>query len=121
MIAKALKELQDQNIPVIFRPLHEAEGASSLNGEYSWFWWGNDGAEAYKELWKYLYNKLTNEYGLQNLIWEWNSYTYDTSAAWYPGDEYVDLIAYDKYNANGSPNESAITDTFYNLLFQVLL
>ncbi len=62
MIAKALKELQDQNIPVIFRPLHEAEGASSLNGEYSWFWWGNDGAEAYKELWKYLYNKLTNEY-----------------------------------------------------------
>jgi len=116
MIAKALQELQDQNIPVIFRPLHEAEGASSLNGEYSWFWWGNDGAEAYKELWKYLYNKLTNEYGLHNLIWEWNSYTYDTSAAWYPGDEYVDLIAYDKYNANGSPNESAITDTFYNLV-----
>lgn len=116
MIAKSLQELQDQDISVIFRPLHEAEGGSSLDGSYSWFWWANDGAEAYVELWKYLYNKLTNEYGLHNLIWEWNSYAHETSSAWYPGDEYVDMIAYDKYNANGSPNESSIASTFYSLV-----
>ncbi|MBQ8296863.1 MAG: glycoside hydrolase [Ruminococcus sp.] len=116
MIAKALQELQDNNIPVIFRPLHEAEGSSSLDGSGSWFWWGNDGAEAYVDLWHYLYDKLTNEYGLHNLIWEWNSYTYDTSSAWYPGDDYVDLVAYDKYNASGSPNESSISGTFYSLV-----
>lgn len=116
MIAKSLQELQDQDISVIFRPLHEAEGGSSLDGSYSWFWWANDGAETYVELWKYLYNKLTNEYGLHNLIWEWNSYAHETSSAWYPGDEYVDMIAYDKYNANGSPNESSIASTFYSLV-----
>ncbi|MDE6103013.1 MAG: Ig-like domain-containing protein [Oscillospiraceae bacterium] len=116
MIAKSLQELQDQDISIIFRPLHEAEGGSSLDGSHSWFWWANDGAETYVELWKYLYNKLTNEYGLHNLIWEWNSYTYETSSAWYPGDEYVDMIAYDKYNANGTPNESSIASTFYSLV-----
>lgn len=116
MIAKSLQELQDQDISVIFRPLHEAEGGSSLDGSYSWFWWANDGAETYVELWRYLYNKLTNEYGLHNLIWEWNSYAHETSSAWYPGDEYVDMIAYDKYNANGTPNESSIASTFYSLV-----
>lgn len=116
MVAKSLQELQDKDISIIFRPLHEAEGGSSLDGSHSWFWWANDGAEAYVELWKYLYNKLTNEYGLHNLIWEWNSYTYETSSAWYPGDEYVDIIAFDKYNANGSPNESSIASTFYSLV-----
>ncbi|MGN1480760.1 glycosyl hydrolase [Porcipelethomonas sp.] len=116
MVANSLKELQDKDISIIFRPLHEAEGGSSLDGSKSWFWWANDGAEAYVELWHYLYNKLTNEYGLHNLIWEWNSYTYETSSAWYPGDEYVDIIAYDKYNANGEPNESSISSTFYSLV-----
>lgn len=116
MVAKSLQELQAQDISIIFRPLHEAEGGSSLDGSHSWFWWANDGAEAYVELWKYLYDKLTNEYGLHNLIWEWNSYTYETSSAWYPGDEYVDIIAYDKYNANGTPNESSIASTFYSLV-----
>jgi len=43
---------------------------------------------------------------LNNLIWVWTSYDYETSAAWYPGDDVVDIIGYDKYNAkDGKPNE----------------
>ena len=40
-----------------------------------------------------LYDKLTNEYGLDNLIWVWNG----QDAEWYPGDEYVDIIGEDIY------------------------
>jgi mannan endo-1,4-beta-mannosidase len=64
-----------------------------------------------------LYDKLTNEYGLDNLIWTWTSYTFPTSAAWYPGDDVVDLVGYDKYNAvDGMPNLSSISSTFYSLV-----
>ena len=84
-IAKPLLELQEAGIPVLFRPLHEASGG--------WFWWGASGPEPYKELWILLYDKLTNEYGLNNLIWVWNG----QAADWYPGDEYVDIVGEDIY------------------------
>ncbi|MBR6898194.1 MAG: beta-mannosidase [Lachnospiraceae bacterium] len=87
-IAKQLQKLQDAGVPIIWRPLHEASGG--------WFWWGASGAEPYKALWKLLYDKLTNEYGLNNLIWLWNG----QDADWYPGDEYVDIIGEDIYPGN---------------------
>lgn len=109
VLAAQLQKLEDADVPCIFRPLHEAEGA--------WFWWGAEGPEPCKELYIFLWEKLTNEYGLDNIIWEWTSYTYSTSPAWYPGDEYVDMIGYDKYNAvNYSANLSAIASTFYSLV-----
>ena len=120
-LAKELLKLQDANVPLIFRPFHEAEGNGGENGEGAWFWWSKEGAEVYKDLYKYLYQLLTEEYGLHNLIWEFNSYTYSTSYAWYPGTEYVDIIGYDKYNAKNwntgavAPNESAISGIFYSL------
>lgn len=84
-IAKQLGRLQDAGVPVLWRPLHEGAGG--------WFWWGASGADAYKELYKLLYDKLTNEYGLNNLIWVWNG----QDKEWYPGDEYVDIIGEDIY------------------------
>lgn len=84
-IAQPLLEIQEMGIPILFRPLHEASGG--------WFWWGASGPEVYKELWKLLYDKLTKEYGLNNLIWVWNG----QSADWYPGDEYVDIVGEDIY------------------------
>ncbi len=121
-LAASIKKLQDEDIPIIFRPLHEAEGSGGETG--SWFWWGKSGSAVYKELWKLTYNTLVKDYGLHNIIWEWNSYNYDTSTNWYPGDEYVDLIAYDKYNctdwSTGSAvlvhNDSAISSTFYGIV-----
>lgn len=84
-IAKQLLILQEADVPVLWRPLHEASGG--------WFWWGASGPEAYKKLYILLYDKLTNEYGINNLIWLWNG----QDAEWYPGDEYVDIIGEDIY------------------------
>lgn len=102
MLAEQLLILQDANVPIILRPLHEAQGNYGRYGDgTSWFWWGDRGPEVYRELWKLLYTKLTEEYGVHNCIWEINLYELDSSYEWYPGDEYVDMVAYDKYE--GSP------------------
>lgn len=84
-IAAQLLILQEAGVPILWRPLHEASGG--------WFWWGAAGAEPYIQLYRLLYDKLTNEYGLNNLIWVWNGQNKD----WYPGDEYVDIIGEDIY------------------------
>lgn len=84
-IAAQLLILQEAGVPVLWRPLHEASGG--------WFWWGAAGAEPYIQLYRLLFDRLTNEYGLNNLIWVWNGQNKD----WYPGDEYVDIIGEDIY------------------------
>lgn len=122
ILAKEFLKLQDEGIPVIWRPLHEAEGSGGETG--SWFWWGREGSESYKKLWIYTYDVLVNQYGCHNLIWEWNSYNYETSPSWYPGDEYVDIIGYDKYSctdwSTGSAvlnhNDSPVSSTFYGIM-----
>jgi mannan endo-1,4-beta-mannosidase len=84
-IAVQLKILQDADVPILWRPLHEAAGG--------WFWWGASGIEPYVELWRLMYNRLTFEHELNNLIWLWNGEDGD----WYPGDDYVDIIGEDVY------------------------
>lgn len=94
--AKALKELCDKDIPVLWRPFHEFDGA--------WFWWGKGGADNFVKLWQIMYDRYTNHWGLDNLIWvlgySGNGRGYDK---WYPGDSYVDIAGADSYNdgANG--------------------
>ncbi len=120
-LAGQLKELQDAGVPVLFRPLHEAEGGGGETG--GWFWWAKDGSAVYKEIWNLTYDTLTYDYGLNNLIWEWNSYNFATSADWYPGDDRVDIIGYDKYSCTDwstgsavkSHNDSAIASTFFGI------
>lgn len=84
-IAEQLGRLQEDGVPVIWRPLHEASGG--------WFWWGDCEPESYIKLWRLMYDTLTNEYGLNNLIWMWNG----QDADWYPGDDVVDIVAWDIY------------------------
>ena len=126
-LAEQLLKLQDAGVPIIFRPLHEAQGNEGNYGNgTSWFWWGDRGSDVYKEIWKLLYNTLTETYGLHNIIWEFNSYNYSNSPTWYPGDEYVDIVAYDKYNVQNNrddglssgPNLSAIS-SIYNYLVEL--
>ncbi|MBQ8923081.1 MAG: glycoside hydrolase [Oscillospiraceae bacterium] len=118
MLAEQLGRLQEAGVPVIFRPLHEAQGNYGRYGDgTSWFWWGDRGPEVYKELWKLLYTELTETYGLHNLIWELNLYEMDNSMEWYPGSEYVDIVGYDKYE--GSPKnwgEDPATTIFLTLV-----
>ena len=87
-MSEQLARLRDAGVPVIWRPLHEASGG--------WFWWGNCSAESYIKLWNVMYDKMTNEHNLTNLIWEWNG----QDPAWYPGDETVDIVSYDIYAGN---------------------
>ncbi|MEE5992984.1 MAG: glycosyl hydrolase [Oscillospiraceae bacterium] len=132
-LAEKLLTLQEKGVPVLWRPLHEAQGnlPDESKGQISgsWFWWGSEGEKPYKELWLYTYKYLTETKGCHNLIWEWNTYDYANSADWYPGDEYVDIIGFDKYNCtkyvdNGSGqwvpelehNDSSIADTFYSIM-----
>ena len=56
-------------------------------------------------------------YGLDNIIWEWTGSTSPAAADWYPGDDVVDIVGYDKYNcADGVANLSSIASTFYSLV-----
>lgn len=122
-LAAELQKLQDANVPLIFRPFHEAEGNGGKDGSGAWFWWSKEGYEVYNQLWIYLYDKLTEEYGLHNLIWEQNLYAWsDDSALWYTGDDYVDIVGFDKYNyqynrhdgKTGEPNLDAESSTFWS-------
>ncbi|MEA4917994.1 glycosyl hydrolase [Proteiniphilum sp.] len=90
-IADNLLLLKTKNIPVIWRPLHEASGR--------WFWWGAKGADACKKLWIMMFETFEAK-GLNNLIWVWTSQTNDHD--WYPGDKYVDIIGRDAYDKTSS-------------------
>ena len=87
--AKALQQLRDADIPVLWRPFHEFDG--------KWFWWGKGDKENFIRLWRLMYDTFTKEYGLNNLIWVLG-YADDVKDGWYPGDEYVDVIGSDTYN-----------------------
>lgn len=84
-VSEKLSTLRDEGIAVLWRPLHEAS-----NGD---FWWGND-KEAYKWLWKLMYERQTKYHKLNNLIWVWSA----QNADWYVGDQYCDVLSCDVYD-----------------------
>ena len=88
--AAALKELQEKNITVLWRPFHEFDG--------QWFWWGKGGAENFKKLWRMMYERYTNHWQLDNLIWVLGySHVNENQKDWYPGDAYCDIVGADCY------------------------
>jgi mannan endo-1,4-beta-mannosidase len=101
-VAAALQALKNEGVVVIWRPFHE------MNGE--WFWWGTNNynnkqtnTQEYKNLWIDLYNTLTVDFGLDNLIWVYSPVTFfgwnADATAYYPGSNYVDLVGQDVYSA----------------------
>lgn len=90
-VSEQLLRLKEKDIPVLWRPLHDASRTSVG------FWWGAAGFESYDWLWKLLYQRQTNYFGLDNLIWVWSAQSKD----WYVGDEYCDIVSADIYD-NGS-------------------
>ena len=85
-IATQLQRLQEEGIPVLWRPLHEASG--------TWFWWGAHEAQPCLDLYDLMYDRLTNYHGLHNLIWVWSG---APELDWYPGNEKVDIYGLDSY------------------------
>lgn len=86
-VSAQFKKLQDDGVPAIWRPLHEAAGG--------WFWWGAKGSAPCKKLWQVMYDRMVNHNGVRNLIWVWTREPNDDD--WYPGDEYVDIVSRDIY------------------------
>lgn len=84
-IAAELTKLANMDIPILWRPLHEASGR--------WYWWGAYGEEAYRNLWELLYQRLTNYHALNNLIWIWNG---QSTSYLVPEDTY-DIASVDVY------------------------
>jgi mannan endo-1,4-beta-mannosidase len=100
-IAVQLQRLEDANVPVLWRPLHEAEG--------KWFWWGAKGPDACKWLWELVFDRLVSHHQLHNLIWVWTSTGVPDALNWYPGDQYVDIIGADIYLPAGTYSSSFVT------------
>ncbi|HOP95637.1 MAG TPA: glycosyl hydrolase [Dictyoglomaceae bacterium] len=85
LIAKELLKLKEAKVPVLWRPLHEADGG--------WFWWGAKGPQNYKKLYYLLYEILTERYDLNNLIWVWNAPHPD----WTISEDSYDIAGIDTY------------------------
>jgi len=105
-IADELQKFEDAGIPILWRPLHEAQGG--------WFWWGAAGADALKELWVIMYDYMVTERELDNLIWVY-TYAGDLSEDWYPGDMYVDIVGYDGYASPMNNAEDAFNGQYATL------
>jgi mannan endo-1,4-beta-mannosidase len=106
-IGVQLEKFQNAGVPVIWRPLHEAQGG--------WFWWGAHGPTAFKQLWRLTYDRLTNYHGLHNLIWEFTSSAAEGNFQdWYPGDDVVDMIGLDIY----TDPSSSMSGQWYDVLNQ---
>ncbi len=102
--ADVLKQFDDANVPVLFRPLHEQNG--------TFFWWGHNGAKggalkarqkAWKAVWADLVEELTVRRGLRNLLFVFgtNQVNYDEVApplTYYPGGKLVDIVSIDVYD-----------------------
>lgn len=105
MVADFGNQLEAKGIPVLYRPFHENTG--------SWFWWGAAQCDpaAFKDLWRYTVEYLRDVKGVHNFI-----YVYSPGSDFnnendylqrYPGDDYVDVMAFDMYN-----NDPTLTDSF---------
>lgn len=94
-IAAELKKFSDADIPLLWRPLHEAEGG--------WFWWGAADAASLKTLWQLMHDRFTEVHQLNNLIWVY-TFAGELSNDWYPGDAYVDIVGYDGYDGKNAEN-----------------
>ena len=64
-IAVQLKKLQAQNIPILWRPLHEAGG--------KWFWWGAKTSSACKTLYNMMFKRFVEHEKINNLVWIWST------------------------------------------------
>lgn len=91
----SLKDARGNLIPVQIRPFHEFTG--------KWFWWGADNdPSTYARAWRETVDYLRLGRGLHDLLWVFcpngpagAPARFD---AFYPGDAYVDVVAFDRYD-----------------------
>jgi mannan endo-1,4-beta-mannosidase len=99
--ADKLATLQQQGVPVLFRPFHEM----NKKGSASPFWWANHDPSQYRQLWNIMHDYLVKTRGLKNLLFVWSPYEWDGTYGgdpwnYYPGADRVDVVAVDIYHGN---------------------
>lgn len=77
-LAAVFKLFDEQGQTILFAPLPE--------GDSGQFWWGTD-PEMYQNLWRFVFDRLTNYHKLKCLIWVWNG----SDMGYFP-DGMVDII-----------------------------
>ncbi|WP_236554658.1 glycoside hydrolase family 26 protein [Flavobacterium sp. 9AF] len=90
----SLKGNDGKKIPILYRPFHELTG--------NWFWWckNNASPKEFTELWEFTINYWRNIKNVHNLIIVYNTADFSTKESfleYYPGNNFVDIISFDKY------------------------
>lgn len=102
----SLKNESGELIPVIFRPFHEMSG--------NWFWWGNGNCspEQYKEIFRFTIDFFRVEKNMHQLIVVYGPgggfRNAENFMKFYPGDAYVDVMAFDDYSAFSTTEKSKV-------------
>ena len=100
-----LVDKKGKKIPILFRPFHECNIES--------FWWSKKSCseDEYRALWRMTYEYLVNEKDMKQLLWVFSPYNVHTESdisSWYPGDEFVDVIGFERYLSNSRTYEEGI-------------
>lgn len=90
-ISVYLQYLEDNDVEVLFRPLHEM-------GQGAFWWGGRPGPNGTRRLFQITHDYMTDIKGLDNLIWVWDVQDMTLDYVDYnPGDKYWDILAIDIY------------------------
>ena len=111
-VAGFLNSLQGKNgepIPVILRLFHE------LNG--GWFWWGKDQCtpDEIKQLWRYTIHYMRDTKHIHNLLYAFNTDKFNSGDEFmerYPGDDLIDILGFDIYQAGALHDNTAFVRFF---------
>jgi len=105
--AKDLK-VDGKLVPIVFRLFHEMSGF--------WFWWGTKAATGaeFKAAWKYTVDYLKDK-GVHNLIYAYapakpTLFYNESFDSCYPGDDYVDIISWDRYDLDTTYRQTILDD-----------
>jgi hypothetical protein len=109
----SIKGKNGEFIPVIFRPFHE------LNG--SWFWWGgkNCTPDESKQLYRFTETYLRDTKNVHNLLYAYNTDKYYSRQEYlqrYPGNDLVDVIGFDIYQAYNTASNNDFIKLAGNML-----
>lgn len=108
-----LKGSDGKKIPILYRPFHELTG--------NWFWWckNNASAQEFKEIWRFTIHYLRETKKLNNLIIVYNTADFKSKEEfleYYPGDDMVDVLSFDKYQYTNPVNDSSFITEVQNQL-----
>ena len=108
-----LKGSDGKKIPILYRPFHELTG--------NWFWWckNNASAQEFKEIWRFTIHYLRETKKLNSLIIVYNTADFKSKEEfleYYPGDDVVDVLSFDKYQYTNPINDSSFITEVQNQL-----